>query len=488
LGFSWIVDKETKYFVFTVLPFGLTSAPFIFTKVVRPLVKHWRSNSVKIACFLDDGLGKGDTYLKTKQDSSFVRISLQKAGFIPNQDKSIWEPTKALTWLGISIDLNTSSLEISSQRVTSIFNTISYLLDKKYISARNLAKLAGKIISTKFILGDIVQIKTRYIYQTIDNNISWDKNFNIIKFSDTVDEILFWKFNFIKLNKRAIIENNIPNLFIYSDASDTGIASFFNDKGKINICYKNLDESEKQKSSTWRELEAIRYSLLSCKNNFKNQSVQWYTDNFACTSIIRKGSNKSHLHKLALDIFNIKVENNILFHIKWLPREENQIADKLSKDIDYDDWYITKDLLKTLEDKCGKITIDRFASFENRKTKRYNSKFINPETEGVNAFNYDWSHENNLLVPPVFLLPKTINHFVACKNSSNAILVCPYWTSASFWPLLLESPKYFHSFVKDFILIEDPQSFVKLGNNKKSLIGSDKFKGSFMAIRLEKRH
>ena len=34
LGFSWDIKGATKYFVFTALPFGLSSAPFVFTKVV----------------------------------------------------------------------------------------------------------------------------------------------------------------------------------------------------------------------------------------------------------------------------------------------------------------------------------------------------------------------------------------------------------------------------------------------------------------------
>ena len=49
LGFSWGNKGATKYFVFTVLPFGLSSAPFAFTKEVRPLVKHWRLYSVFLA-------------------------------------------------------------------------------------------------------------------------------------------------------------------------------------------------------------------------------------------------------------------------------------------------------------------------------------------------------------------------------------------------------------------------------------------------------
>ena len=40
LGFSWCINGMQRYFVFTVLVFGLATAPFIFTKVVKVLIKH----------------------------------------------------------------------------------------------------------------------------------------------------------------------------------------------------------------------------------------------------------------------------------------------------------------------------------------------------------------------------------------------------------------------------------------------------------------
>ena len=57
LGFSCVFNSTTKYFIFTVLPFDLSTTPFVFTKVLRPLVKFWRFDSIKIACFVDGGLG-----------------------------------------------------------------------------------------------------------------------------------------------------------------------------------------------------------------------------------------------------------------------------------------------------------------------------------------------------------------------------------------------------------------------------------------------
>ena len=38
LGFIWEINHKTHYFVFTVLPFGPSTAPFVLTKAVRPLI------------------------------------------------------------------------------------------------------------------------------------------------------------------------------------------------------------------------------------------------------------------------------------------------------------------------------------------------------------------------------------------------------------------------------------------------------------------
>lgn len=39
LGFSWKINGKIRYFKFLVLPFEIRSAPFLFTKLTRPLVK-----------------------------------------------------------------------------------------------------------------------------------------------------------------------------------------------------------------------------------------------------------------------------------------------------------------------------------------------------------------------------------------------------------------------------------------------------------------
>ena len=58
LSFSWIFSSSvTRYFQFSVLPFGLSSTPYMFTKLLKPLVKKWRTEGKSIVVFLDNGLG-----------------------------------------------------------------------------------------------------------------------------------------------------------------------------------------------------------------------------------------------------------------------------------------------------------------------------------------------------------------------------------------------------------------------------------------------
>ena len=72
----------------------------------------------------------------------------------------------------------------------------------------------------------------------------WDKTFNIGNLNDTVDEILFWKFNLVKYNNKVFNCYSIPILHLHSDASNIGIACVFDVRGKKNICFRNLTDLE----------------------------------------------------------------------------------------------------------------------------------------------------------------------------------------------------------------------------------------------------
>ena len=45
-----------------MLPFGFSSAPYVFTSILKPLQKSWRSQGIPIAIFLDDGSRKANLH------------------------------------------------------------------------------------------------------------------------------------------------------------------------------------------------------------------------------------------------------------------------------------------------------------------------------------------------------------------------------------------------------------------------------------------
>ena len=221
-----------------------------------------------------------------------------------NSDKLVWQPTKVLTSLGIEVDLDNDTLKISSEGINSILFTIEFILSKIYVSARTLSKLTGKLISIKLIIGNMVQLKTRALYKVIEKRLSLDKKFNFGNYNNMVQEILFQKFKIHNLNNKAFREYRISSLLVYSGASNNGLVSVYKDKGKPFICCKNFDGIEKKQSSTWRELEAIHYSLKSSKDRFKNKVAYWYTNNFVSSLIVKKRKKQGQITRTRTKYFS----------------------------------------------------------------------------------------------------------------------------------------------------------------------------------------
>ena len=86
---------------------------------------------------------------------------------------------------------------------------------------------------------------------------------------------------------------------------------------------------EAVRSSTWRELAAVWFVLLSVANSLTNHHVCWFTDNQNVVRILQIGSKKPDLHVVALKNLTMCIHNQILLKPDWIPRELNEKADYL---------------------------------------------------------------------------------------------------------------------------------------------------------------
>ena len=239
--------------------------------------------------------------------------------------------------------------------------------------------------------------------------------------------------------------------------------------------HKFWEPSERSKSSTWRELAAIDFTLESFAPILESSLVKWFTDSQTAARIIEVGSMKLDLYRNAIKIFQFCAEHIIRLKMQWIPRTENDI----SRLIDFDDWQITKDFFLSLEELWGPHTVDCFANFYTAKLSRFFSRFWNPGTSGIDIFAQELSSENCLVVPPVSIVARVI-HYLSLQKAM-ATLVVPSWPSSSFWRLL--TSKYLW-FIKGCFTLNASQTLT-LGRNLSSFLGSPRFTSEVVALRFE---
>ena len=472
LGFAW----ENRSYIFTVLPFGLSTAPYIFTKVLKLLEKYWRHNRISIAVFLDDGWSTERDLAKCIEQSKTVRTDILNAGFIPNDEKSTWTPTKTIVWLVLHWNSERGTLSITQRRIDKIHNALSKIVEAGYvISARDLAKCVGQIISTGAVLGNISRIMTRHCSMSIASASTWDKSFSLDEYCR--QEIQFWQRNLTKLNERHCFLFKQPNCFVHSNASFTGCGSVIT-LNETTICHKMWEPWEREKSSTWRELSAIEFSLRSFTELLKSTHVKWFTDSQAAAKIVEVGSMNFELHVLAINIFTLSINNQITLNIQWIPREENVQADYISKLVDPDDWQITEALFEYLETLWGPHTVDCFANYYNHKLPRFFSRFWNPNTSGVDFFIQKLSNENCLVVPPVSIASRVLHYLFSQKT--NATVVLPLWKSANYWPLIASKFRQYITGSQTFT----GNKVLTHGKSTNLLLGSSRFHGDIIVLRM----
>ena len=147
---------------------------------MRELVKYWLFYCIKIVVFLDDGWGTNDCFKKAWSDSLFVKDSLLQAGFVENVEKSVWKPVQRIEWLGLIWDSCNFCLLIPEIRISdlkSILNPISVIPYR--VTARGIARCAGKVISLIHVVGNIARIMTRYLYMEIQTRSAWHRPFSL---------------------------------------------------------------------------------------------------------------------------------------------------------------------------------------------------------------------------------------------------------------------------------------------------------------------
>lgn len=120
-SFQWEMKGDIKYFVFNVLAFGISSAAFIFTKLLRKVVQYWRSLSYRVIMYLDDGLAGAKDFDQASTLSEVIKRDLTELGFIIAESKSVWFPRQNIVWLGFEWDMSNGILKVTQEKASQLY-------------------------------------------------------------------------------------------------------------------------------------------------------------------------------------------------------------------------------------------------------------------------------------------------------------------------------------------------------------------------------
>ena len=100
LAFSLPMGGGPNSFAFRAMPFGLSIAPRIFTKLCAVLVRTLKERGVEVFAYLDDWLIIARTEKESRAVTARVTRLLTKVGFVINEEKSHLIPTQKIEWIG----------------------------------------------------------------------------------------------------------------------------------------------------------------------------------------------------------------------------------------------------------------------------------------------------------------------------------------------------------------------------------------------------
>ena len=146
---AWVFHKfmafkvGNKTYVFQFLPFGLSPAPWAFTRIIKPIKSKLHSLMILIFSYLDDFILFAKSAPQLTESANTALKLLQSLGFAINWEKSSLTPSQVVEFLGVSWDLRNCTLAVPQEKRNLIVARCHTILKATVASRRTLESLVG---------------------------------------------------------------------------------------------------------------------------------------------------------------------------------------------------------------------------------------------------------------------------------------------------------------------------------------------------------
>ena len=213
---------RSQVFQFTFLPFGLATAPQVFTMIVKEVKLMALSRGLRLHQYLDDWLIRSESQEEAQVNTQAVVDLTQFLGWIINQEKSELKPTQVFSFVGYDYHLDSALVKPTQERWLKLQDFILRLKSKHVLTARCLMSLIGLLALTEKMVPEgrlhtrpfQFHLKEQWRYpQSLDSLLPW---------TETISAHLDWWQNPANVMNGSDLHPKDHSIQLFTDASNEG--------------------------------------------------------------------------------------------------------------------------------------------------------------------------------------------------------------------------------------------------------------------------
>ena len=433
-------------FQFRCLPFGLSTAPRTFTRIVKVVAEFLRLQGHRIFVYLDDWLLVAPSRPMLLRTISTTCQLVQNLGFIRNTEKSQTTPSQVIEFLGASLDLRQGRAYPTQDRISNTVSCAAALATAKQAPASLWMRLLGLIASMVAILPNCrLRMRVIQLHVLSQFNIRRHPMTKSITVTPGVRKALTWWTQPINLQPGLPFTSTPSSCTLTTDASKTGWGAHL---GSIQMSGTWTPKVAKKHINTL-ELWAIHLALRRVIRRVEGRTVLVQCDNMSVVAHINKqGGTKSRTLCLqTVKVLDWCLRHGIELQAVHLPGEDNKLADALSRKTSGTlgpskvrgssvEWHLLPSICRIIFQRMERPHIDLFASRENAQLPTYCSWTRDPAALHQDAMSMSWDGISTYAFPPIALIPRVLLK-LSQSTDCRMILICPRWPRQPWFTRLL---------------------------------------------------
>ena len=432
LRFAW----RDNLYEFQSLPFGLSSAPRTFTKVLRPVMAVLRRQGIRSIVYIDDLLLLSDSRQELMEVLQEVILLLRHLGFRINWEKSQLVPLQKIPYLGFMVDSLTTIISLPDKKLQGIKQECSRARKQRSLSIRTLARIIGRLsAAAQAILP--APLYYRALQQLKNTAFRTASSFDdqVPLTTDARRELQWWMEEARKYNGRQI-HSSSPDLTIESDASLLGWGALAEDIPTGGL----WSPQERCLHINVLELMAGAFAVKAFSKARKNFHIRLKMDNTSAVAYLNHmgGTRSPTLSAQAQDLWQWCLARGITLSAEHLAGTSNEVADYQSRSLQStsSEWRLDPTVFMEISRRLGPCEIDLFASHLNAQTHKFISWRPDPFAMATDALQTQWTTLQGYAFPPFCLVGRCLGK--VRREQATIALVAPVWTGQPWYPALLE--------------------------------------------------